>query len=395
MKLSHLRPTWRALIIVGALGASPHAHAIPAFARQLDVACSTCHSAFPRLNEAGRTFRSNGYRMLEEAKGLEAWQLDSLPLAFEAEMEAFRDRDTDSESVRLPTASDVKLEAAEVLFGTALGETGRASVFAAIEVAQEDENGETTYAAELGPAFIQVNDLAGGQGLGRLNFRVGQFDLSMPFLSPEQSVIKNDYLAQAIGALGDGARRALEINGQAIVDSGDNSIAHRYAFGLARTAFNGDSNRSSDFDPYASYAVNFRERYTLGLIAKSDHEEGATPDESQKVRRVGIAGNAVVGPAEVTLGYFSANPDLGATYDDTVLEGLYYIGKKTVLGARLEQLSADGATDDARAISFTTRYNVLQNLAFIFEYRHLKDNSSIIGDNIEEEHMRLIFQLLL
>ena len=39
------------------------AGAIPAFARKYNVACSTCHEAWPKLNDFGQLFRDNGYRM--------------------------------------------------------------------------------------------------------------------------------------------------------------------------------------------------------------------------------------------------------------------------------------------------------------------------------------------
>ena len=40
------------------------ASAIPAFARKYNVACSTCHEAWPKLNDFGELFRDNGYQML-------------------------------------------------------------------------------------------------------------------------------------------------------------------------------------------------------------------------------------------------------------------------------------------------------------------------------------------
>ena len=40
------------------------ANAIPAFARKYNVACSTCHEAWPKLNDFGELFRDNGYQML-------------------------------------------------------------------------------------------------------------------------------------------------------------------------------------------------------------------------------------------------------------------------------------------------------------------------------------------
>ena len=396
MTLINLRAVRCALVTLVALGASSTAQAIPSFARQIDKPCSTCHTAFPRLNETGRTFRANGYRFLDDPKGQEVWEMQSLPISFEAVVQAYQDEGQDSEGVDLPTESDVQVEAVELLVGAALGETGRVSVFGAVEVAQEEaDDGSTEYNSEIGPAFIQINDLLGGQGLGRLNFRAGQFDLSLPFLSGEQSVIQSDYLAQAIGVLGDGARRGLEFNGQIIAGSGDATMAHRYAVGFARTEYDGDPDRNSNLDPYAIYSVNIHENYNLGVIWKSDTEEGATPTEDQTVDRYGLGANAVFGPVEATVGYFSADPDLGPTYDDVMAEVLYYVGKQAVFGARFDQASADGAADDATAISLTARYNVLQNVALIAQYSHLSDDSNIITDNDEEEEYALILQLLM
>ena len=42
------------------------ANRIPAFARQYRTACSTCHTAAPKLNVLGEAFRLNGYRLPDE-----------------------------------------------------------------------------------------------------------------------------------------------------------------------------------------------------------------------------------------------------------------------------------------------------------------------------------------
>jgi hypothetical protein len=39
------------------------ASAIPAFARQYNISCATCHAAFPRLNSFGKNFIANNYRL--------------------------------------------------------------------------------------------------------------------------------------------------------------------------------------------------------------------------------------------------------------------------------------------------------------------------------------------
>lgn len=56
------------------------AQAIPAFARKYQTECSTCHSAWPALNAAGRKFKENGYRLSRDEKpGFMDWD-QTLPV---------------------------------------------------------------------------------------------------------------------------------------------------------------------------------------------------------------------------------------------------------------------------------------------------------------------------
>jgi hypothetical protein len=51
------------LVLLG-LFIAPHAHAVPAFARQMNAECSTCHfQHFAKLNAFGRAFKASGYSM--------------------------------------------------------------------------------------------------------------------------------------------------------------------------------------------------------------------------------------------------------------------------------------------------------------------------------------------
>jgi len=53
---------WIMVPILGALLlASAPVHAIPAFARQMGVECTTCHTVYPQLNAFGREFKLTGY----------------------------------------------------------------------------------------------------------------------------------------------------------------------------------------------------------------------------------------------------------------------------------------------------------------------------------------------
>jgi hypothetical protein len=51
------------LIGLASLLFAPSASAIPAFARQYGISCTTCHAAFPRLNSFGVNFIENNYRL--------------------------------------------------------------------------------------------------------------------------------------------------------------------------------------------------------------------------------------------------------------------------------------------------------------------------------------------
>ena len=60
-QLSPLNPVFFALMSLGALLLATNANAVPSFARQTGMACSSCHTVFPKLTAFGRLFKLNGY----------------------------------------------------------------------------------------------------------------------------------------------------------------------------------------------------------------------------------------------------------------------------------------------------------------------------------------------
>ncbi|HEX2688531.1 MAG TPA: hypothetical protein VHN14_18010 [Kofleriaceae bacterium] len=50
------------IIVLGMVGLTGHAGAVPAFARKYKTTCITCHTIFPKLTPFGEQFRRNGYR---------------------------------------------------------------------------------------------------------------------------------------------------------------------------------------------------------------------------------------------------------------------------------------------------------------------------------------------
>lgn len=59
------------LLFISSLLFSQVSSAVPAFARQTDMACNSCHfQSFPALNSFGRVFRAGGYTLPGSQKKL-------------------------------------------------------------------------------------------------------------------------------------------------------------------------------------------------------------------------------------------------------------------------------------------------------------------------------------
>ncbi len=58
------------LAVVIVLLAPPRAYAIPAFSRQYNTSCSTCHVDFPKLNDFGRAFKDAGFKFPKDDESM-------------------------------------------------------------------------------------------------------------------------------------------------------------------------------------------------------------------------------------------------------------------------------------------------------------------------------------
>jgi hypothetical protein len=88
MKTRQLRSLLEDVLIGSALFALvlPSAWAVPSYARQTGMACSTCHTVFPELTPFGREFKLNGYVLdnMKQIKGItfersETMSLNTIP----------------------------------------------------------------------------------------------------------------------------------------------------------------------------------------------------------------------------------------------------------------------------------------------------------------------------
>lgn len=196
------------LILPVLLSLPEQAAAIPAFARKYKTSCTTCHTAFPKLNPFGRAFRNLGYQM---PGGDEQYIKDKqLALGAEAWKHAFPDGvwpgnipGTPPLAVRISGAyvlntqnkveQDFKIPAGlNIIAAGTMSED--ITFFAGIHLFDEGAIGF------LNRAYIQFDNL-----LDRwfpdygLNIRIGQFlpDF-MPFVI-HRGLMKTPYITNAVG----------------------------------------------------------------------------------------------------------------------------------------------------------------------------------------------------
>jgi hypothetical protein len=377
MKRFILVPLLAALALpLSTLLAPDSAEAIPAFARQTKQKCTYCHVAFPKLNEFGITFKNNGYR-LQGTKGTDVWDIPAWPVAALAEIELeWDDFDKDERGEDSLTILQPEVE---VMWGTTLGP--RISTFGEIIV-------ERGGGADLGPVFIQYNDLVGE---AQLNLRAGAYDVDYQFLSPARSIVFDGYAAEDLGFFGTAV--GLEANGQILPE--DEGLTIRYALGYTLDDQNPDNQsepNQTDLSEsfYGTVELTFMEQ-TLG--AHYQHQAGDFADAD----RWSIAAELHGAGAILTLAWFDATMDDPAGGDD--LEGddllveLLYPFEDYVFGARWENLSDDGIGEGDREqwtlhASWYTRPNV--QLGAELRFLDFDETSSGADDEDEAIKGRLI-----
>lgn len=161
------------------------ARTLPLFARDLKLACTTCHMAFPRLNTFGMHFKQNGYRMPGQM-GTSPWEKEHFPLSLIGNVGAQLTRadvDTGGTSRVVTTTSGFKQNWVEFHTAGTL----------APKVTFHFDNGfaEDTGVLESGMAFVQFDDVAHD---GLMNVKVGIFDGEIPYLSDARRTTLAGYL---------------------------------------------------------------------------------------------------------------------------------------------------------------------------------------------------------
>jgi hypothetical protein len=171
------------------------AGAIPAFARQHKLSCTTCHDPFPRLKPYGEDFAGNGFRLPEGESDRDYVQtgdpelsiLRDFPLGVRMDAYVLYEQDNPRAEYDMQTPWGVKL-----LSGGGLSKNVGYYFYFYLS-----EHGEV---AGVEDAYLHFNDLFGQP----LDIMVGQFQTSDPLMKRELRMTYEDYLIykQAIGESG-------------------------------------------------------------------------------------------------------------------------------------------------------------------------------------------------
>ena len=105
------------------LATSAPAHAVPSFARQTGLECTSCHLSWPELTSVGREFKLGGYTLTKEVSGERPLvSLSSegpppwLPLAAMLQLSLTNTRSTATDPSQFPRNNDVALQQASLFY---------------------------------------------------------------------------------------------------------------------------------------------------------------------------------------------------------------------------------------------------------------------------------------
>lgn len=166
-----MRLTWcGALVALVFSLVGTEARAIPAFARKYDTPCVTCHAIYPKLNAFGRGFKENGFRMPGETNtALET--LRTFPVSL---------RNTLTFDLLGPDTSRFTYGLFKPVFAASLSNW---VTFWADRVVFANNLTGVQHVQDLGTdnGWLQVDDILRGARPDLLNFKVGKFELDLPF----------------------------------------------------------------------------------------------------------------------------------------------------------------------------------------------------------------------
>ncbi|MEE8429519.1 MAG: hypothetical protein V3S33_08475 [Gammaproteobacteria bacterium] len=366
------------------------AQAIPAFARKYQTDCSSCHTAFPQLNKAGRKFKEAGYRF-PKLKGEETisdflhWG-QHFPISALVKSRPYDKKSNGDEKLRA-------IHEVEILIGGVLYKN--VSGFMELEAEDEDTN-ERGF--EIGVAhgwltysFDQAANVQASWGPLLATDPYDTYSRRLTRGTP--SVLDRKFG----GADNDGKlsspRQSISIYGRPIPEHSQ----LYYSAGVAGVA--GDSEGVNPKTVWGRLAYDVTKDVMIGLLAiDGECEEGADDCAVDRdYKRYGIDAQADIADFRVMGVWLTAEDDNAAGTDQEDNDAWYiqaqYVMKRDGRPTwapiiRLDQWEEDDGSSEFSAVTLNLSYYFTQNIKGFIEYFDLYD-----ADNSDDENSRFTLQI--
>lgn len=380
---------------------STSADAIPAFARKYDAKCSSCHTAFPQLNSAGRKFKEAGYAF-PKVKGEKAvsdflnWD-EYVPVSILVKARPYDKKNPGDEKLRA-------LHEVEIFAGGRLSEN--VSTFIELEAEDEDLNAR---GFEIGVAHgwltLRQSDALSAQIAWGGMLSADPYDTysgGRRLTRGTQSVIDQSFGGADGGGKLSSARQTISafgrpmsslfynvgVSGLAGDPEGENFSTYfaRVAFDATRNVMIGGLMVNGSTEAIgASSSTSFVECTALATPEPSCSGAGdvavatsvsAAVDE-RDFQRIGLDAQADIGDIRLMASFMSTEDDTGSggtsvNNDASYLHAQYTVkdsGRPVMVGLlRLDDYEKNNGADSYSAVTLNLTYYFTQNIKAFVEY---------------------------
>jgi hypothetical protein len=374
MKRAALYLPLLALVLLAVLWPG-ESRAIPAFARKYGFNCTMCHSAFPRLNDFGSSYRENGYRLPGRENEERTVLQSPAPFALRTSAGYVYDKFDNSDDTDV---SQFRLEGLDILSAGLLG--SNVGYFLVYPPKITESRGVVGQDGTLEMASAVFARLAKSSWL---NVRAGRFEPAYVAFSVKRSLTASPYEIYDF-AFEEGIPFSETQTGIEVFGRGGKGL--HYAAGVLDGS---DSNLSDDSpsDYYARFAAVFgagegqTAGHRIGVVAyqgKARHTAFEEPSSRETFSRYGLDASLNFRQVNLSLQYLAAKDSKvfwpGATSDPTYSGGfgelLYQPRTDFVCFARYDWVSPPDVSIEDSLTRYTAglRYYFEDQIALHVEY---------------------------
>ncbi len=357
--------------------------AMPAFARKYNAPCSSCHTTFPKLNEAGIAFRQRGFRMEDEGPGEHVYSQKHVPIGGMVKMKnVFMDDEAsvspDPNKDNVFSVNEVQLWAGGVLgpnlsfFGDMLG----------------DLDGKSPITPQH--FFVILNDVVSDS---RVNIKLGAYHMDFPFLSDHRIPTISKYLFRGTATSSEEfapGTRGGEFNGWF------GETGTRYAAGLRKAAVANDTNSMKSYYAWLAQTVELAGfPQTLGVMFLQDRNGDKATNTDDDTSTLSGALDLHFGLTGLVLAfvqYEGGVSEANVEIDSGTAELLHAFTENIVGVARYDFQDISGSSAEKTQIVVNLQYYLLTNVKAELEFAQITTTSAA---GVETDNTKGIFQVSL